>query len=450
MLGKSPRQDVPELFRPMLSDFIDMNHELVLLAKKIDWSYFEKEFSVLYSHTGKRSMPLRLMVGCLILKHMYNLGDETLAKAWVMNPYMQYFCGESFFQHSFPCDPSDFVHFRKRIGEEGVEKIFVYSVSLFGKRAEEKLMVSDTTVQGNNTEFPTDAGLYKKVIDDCGKIASKEGIKQRQSYKRVSCQLLRDCYNSKNPRRRKKALASRRKLRTIAGRLVRELERKLEPEALEHYKDKLSLYNKILKQSRTDKDKVYSLHKPYTACIAKGKASAAYEFGNKVGLISTAGSQIIVAAMAFSGNPHDSRTIEPLLRQMKANGIKLPQTLAYDRGGRGRKMIEGVEILTPSKPKSGDTESVRRKKRHAFRRRAAIEPLIGHLKHDCRMKQNYLWGASSATINVMLAGAAWNFKKLARELAKKANTYFLSFIFSLFQEKKVPHYTTRQLSFCSS
>ena len=113
-------------------------------------------------------------------------------------------------------------------------------------------------------------------------------------------------------------------------------------------------------------------------------------------------------------------------------------------------MIEGVEILTPSKPRLSDTESVRRKKRHAFRRRAAIEPLIGHLKHDYRMKQNYLWGTSSATINVMLAGAAWNFKKLARELAKKAGTYFFALIFSRYQEKKFPHYTTRQLSFCGS
>lgn len=136
MIGKSPRRDEPELFRPpLLSDFIDMSHELVLLSERIDWSYFEREFSPLYSRTGKPAMPVRLMVGCLLLKHMYNLGDETLASAWVMNAYMQYFFGEAFFQHRFPCDPSDFVHFRRRIGEGGVEKIFRHNVSLFGKRA---------------------------------------------------------------------------------------------------------------------------------------------------------------------------------------------------------------------------------------------------------------------------------------------------------------------------
>jgi IS5 family transposase len=109
MIGKTPVQNQRDMFNPLLTDFIDMNHELVLLAKKIDWSYFEKEFSKHYSHTGRPSMPIRFMVGSLMLKRLYNLGDETLAKEWVMNPYMQYFCGESQFQHQFPCDPSDFV-----------------------------------------------------------------------------------------------------------------------------------------------------------------------------------------------------------------------------------------------------------------------------------------------------------------------------------------------------
>lgn len=124
MIGKSPNQNEAELFRPLLKDFIDMNHQLVLLADKIDWSYFEKEFAPLYSNTGCPSMPIRLMVGCMMLKHMYNLGDETLAEAWVMNPYLQYFTGAAFFEHKFPCDPSDFVHFRKRIGEVRVPEDF--------------------------------------------------------------------------------------------------------------------------------------------------------------------------------------------------------------------------------------------------------------------------------------------------------------------------------------
>ncbi|MDT8414303.1 MAG: transposase, partial [Flavobacteriaceae bacterium] len=113
MLGKSPLPQ-SELFRPMLVDFIDKSHELFLLSEKIDWDYFENEFEPLYSHIGKPSVPIRFMVGCLLLKHLYNLGDERVPKAWEGNPYMQYFCGGVFFEHKFPCDPSDFVHFRKR------------------------------------------------------------------------------------------------------------------------------------------------------------------------------------------------------------------------------------------------------------------------------------------------------------------------------------------------
>ncbi len=113
MIGKSPDQKQRNLFQPLLSEFIDMSHELVLLAQKIDWKHFEQSFSPYYSTTGQPSMPIRFMVGCLMLKRLYNYGDETLTKAWEMNPYMQYFCGEAHFQHHFPCDPSDFVHFRK-------------------------------------------------------------------------------------------------------------------------------------------------------------------------------------------------------------------------------------------------------------------------------------------------------------------------------------------------
>jgi len=137
-----------------------------------------------------------------------------------------------------------------------------------------------------------------------------------------------------------------------------------------------------------------------------------------VGIISTAKRQIIVAVKAFMGNPHDSKTIEPLIEQMEANGRKLPEEIAYDRGGRGRKEIHGVKILTPSKPLKTDTPWQKAKKRKPFRRRAAIEPLIGHLKTDHRMQDNFLWGSVSSTINAMLAATAWNLKKLMKELVK--------------------------------
>ncbi|MDR2511239.1 MAG: transposase, partial [Bacteroidales bacterium] len=182
MLGKLPLDDHREHFRTRLADLINPQHELALLANAIDWNYFGNEFKSLYSDKPSRpAMPIRLMVGVLMLKHLYNLGDEKIPFAWESNPYFQYFCGYSFFEHKFPCDPSDFVHFRKRIGEEGVSKIFAYSVQLHGKEisSQAKFVLSDTTVQGNNTTFPTDAKMCKKVIDKCNQIAEKECITQR-------------------------------------------------------------------------------------------------------------------------------------------------------------------------------------------------------------------------------------------------------------------------------
>ena len=111
MIGTSPPQNQRDAFRPLLADFIDMDHELVGQAHKIDWSLFKNEFAPLYSDTGQPAEPMRQMIGCLLLKRLYNLSEETLTQAWVMNPYMQHFCGEGDFQHAFPCDPSDLVHF---------------------------------------------------------------------------------------------------------------------------------------------------------------------------------------------------------------------------------------------------------------------------------------------------------------------------------------------------
>lgn len=432
MIGKTPNQNQRELFRPLLSDFIDMRHELVLLSQKIDWKQLEDEFADLYSHTGQPAMPIRLMVGCLILKRIYNLGDETLATTWIMNPYMQYFSGQAYFQHQFPFDPSDFVHFRKRIGEEGFEKIFKHSVDIHGKQAKGKMLLSDTTVQENNTTFPTDAKLAKKVIDLCNSIAGKENLKQRQTYKRTSKQLLRDTHNSNHPKRRKKAIKAQQKLKTLAGRQLRELERMLDRETIEKYADQLELFWKALQQGKHDKDKIYSFHKPFTSCIAKGKAHKQYEFGNKIGLMVNPNNLVVLGIESFKGNPHDSQTIEPLINQIETNFQYKPQEVIYDRGGRGRKSINGVLISTPGKPLKRDSAYAKRVKRKKFRRRAAIEPVIGHLKKYFRMEQNYLHGDKSPKINALLAATGWNFKKMMEKLkAELKNLIF--YLFGNFQ-----------------
>lgn len=167
----------------------------------------------------------------------------------------------------------------------------------------------------------------------------------------MSKQYLRDSYNGKHPRRRKKARKARKKLKTIAGRLIRELERKLSKTKLTAYREELNLYRQVIQQKRGDKNKIYSLHKPFTSCIAKGKAQKKYEFGNKVGIMTTMGERILITAVeAFEANPHDSKTIEPLLHQSEQLHGHVPEEVVYDRAGRGKSKIGNTKISTPKPP----------------------------------------------------------------------------------------------------
>ena len=206
MLDKSPLQNQKNLFRPLLVEFINLEHPLVILANRIPWKDLEQDFSGLYSHTGTPSKPIRLMVGLLILKQIYNLGDEPLMEEWVRDPYFQNFCGEGEFQWKPPCDPSDLVHFRKRIGEEGATKIFKLSVQMQGKDLKSNDVVVDTTAQEKNITYPVDSKQYRKIIDKCNSIAKREGIQLRQSYKRTVKALLLDLRFAHHPKRKRLAI----------------------------------------------------------------------------------------------------------------------------------------------------------------------------------------------------------------------------------------------------
>ena len=177
MIGKTNKNPQLNVFRTPLVNMINMEHELVHLAHQIDWESVEKEFSVYYPEMGRPAVPVRMMVGNMLLKQMYNLGDESFVLRWIENPYYQYFCGETFFQFEKPFDPSEFVHFRNRIGQVGASKILKLSINLFdAKEINEEEALFDTTVQEKNITFPTDSKLHKKIIEGCWKISDKEDI----------------------------------------------------------------------------------------------------------------------------------------------------------------------------------------------------------------------------------------------------------------------------------
>lgn len=155
----------PSLFSS-LADQLNQRHPLYLLADKIDWNRFEESFSPLYSpDMGREAKPIRLMCGLLILKHLRNLSDESVVEQWSENAYFQYFCGMYEFTPSVPCNATDLVHFRKRIGENGLELILSESIRVNQQEDDEDhhhTAFIDSTVQEKNVTFPTDAKLQKR------------------------------------------------------------------------------------------------------------------------------------------------------------------------------------------------------------------------------------------------------------------------------------------------
>ncbi len=419
MKGKLPNQNQRNLFRPILKDIINPKHELAILSDRINWQDFEDSFSPLYSHTGQPGTPIRTMVGLLLLKRIYNLGDETVIEQWVQNPYFQYFCGEAEFQWKPPCDPSDMVHFRKRIGEQGAEKIL--EVSIDARRDEIKTtndVLVDTTAQEKNITYPTDSKLLIKVIKRCNKIAKQEGVEQRQTYHRTMKKLLLKQRFAHHPKRKKEAKAALRKLRTIAGRLVRELERKLAQEAFARHELELKNCLRVVEQKKSDNNKIYSLHEPDTACIAKGKAHKKFEFGSKVSFAVVPKVNIIVGIKNFNGNPNDTSTLEPALENVeKVSKIKFKNAIV-DRGYKGKKKVRDTIIVSPKPPSSRQPYS-KNTMRKKCKSRAAVEPVIGHTKHGCRMIKNYLKGNAGNAINANLAAAGFNFKGLLRKIKEE-------------------------------
>lgn len=416
----SSRQKQGHFLYQDLLEQLNPQDPLLLLAKNIPWDLFEREFASLYSRVGRQAKPVRLMVGLLLLKQLENLSDERIVEAWMRNPYYQAFCGMQYFQWKPPCDPTDIVYFRKRIGEDGVEKIFQASAALHGEKAQEREVVVDTTVQEKNITFPTDTKLRVKVMTRCWKMAKDENVQLRRSYRRELKKHLRTIRFSRSARDKKNVAAAIRRIKTMAGSLLRDIERKLSVESHLARKEEFILYHRVLSQEKHTKNKVYSLHEPGVLCIGKGKERKKYEFGSKAGLVMTKQSGILVGAKNFSRNVYDGDTLDTLLPQVASIRGNAPEIAICDRGFRGRAQVGTTQIVLPEAPTPTDSTSSKRKARKNFGRRSAIEPVIGHLKDDLRMARNYLKGALGDAINLLLAAAAFNFKKWMNALGAGA------------------------------
>ena len=193
-----------------LEDMLSHQHPLFQLSNKINWECFENAFSPLYCSTnGRPAHPIRLMCGLLILKHLRNVSDEMVVSQWSENAYYQYFCGGLEFMPKQPCDASELVHFRNRIGEKGMELILAESIRVNTDHDNEDHFDTafiDSTVQEKNITYPTDAKLHKKIIKNVLKIVHDKSLPLRQSYTRTLKGIYRSQRFRNHPKNRKKAL----------------------------------------------------------------------------------------------------------------------------------------------------------------------------------------------------------------------------------------------------
>ena len=422
-----PRDDrQKDLLRPALEAIIDMGHPLVRLARKIDWGFLDARFaSVCAPGAGQPGLPTRLVAGLFILKHMHDLSDEALCARWLENPYYQFFCGELSFCHELPFDRSSMTHWRRRLGEEELVALLQESLSVAHKTGalatkDLERVVVDTTVQPKAIAHPTDARLCHRALEKLVDLAQRHDVKLRQSYRRVAKRAAIMVGRYTHAHQFKRARRALKFLRIRLGRVIRDIRRKIAgSETLqERFADLLALAVRVRFQDHRQRGhKVYALHAPEVECIGKGKARAPYEFGCKVSIATPAtkprGGQFVLHAKALHGNPFDGHTLGPVIADLeRLTGVET-RRIHVDKGYRGHNHKEKFRVWI-----TGQVRRVTRPIRREMKRRAAVEPVIGHTKAEHRMGRNYLKGRDGDRINAVLAAAGYNFSLLLRWLAR--------------------------------
>jgi len=423
-----------DLFRARLDQIINLNHELVQLAEKIDWDFLDSEIAPLYSDKGRPGIATRFVIGLLLLKQIYGLSDEGVCERWVYDPYFQHFTGAEFFQHEFPHERSDLSHWRNRLGDK-LELLLAESLRVAHEsgalRTKDLGRVTvDTTVQPKNITFPTDAKLLHAAIKALARMARKHGLRLRQSYLRLAkrAAMMAGRYaHAKQFNRHRREL---RILRIRLGRIIRDIRRKIAgDERLEAaFSWPLSRADQIRSQQQRQRGwKLYSFHAWEVECIGKGKASAPYEFGVKASVVTTndraPGGQFVLHARALPGNPYDGHTLRGIIEDTQRLTGREIERAYVDKGYRGHDVENPRRVFI-----SGQKRGVFGRIKRELRRRSAIEAVIGHMKADGHLGRCYLKGRAGDAANVILSAVGHNLRLVLAWLRLFLRAFFLALL----------------------
>jgi len=270
----------------------------------------------------------------------------------------------------------------------------------------------DTTVQPKAITFPTDAKLLHAAIRGLNRLARKHGVGLRQSYLRIAKRAAMMAGRYAHAKQFNRHHRQLRLLRTRLGRIVRDIRRKIAGDAdLEAaFAWLLSRADQIRSQQQRQRGwKLYSFHAPEVECIGKGKASAPYEFGVKVSVVTTnaraPGGQFVLHAKALPGNPYDGHTLAAVVEATeRLTGCTIERGYV-DKGYRGHDTPDPRRIFI-----SGQKRGVFGIIKRELRRRSAIEAVIGHMKTDGHLGRCHLKGRAGDAANAILSAVGYNFR----------------------------------------
>lgn len=443
-----------DFFQSRLDAMIDLRHPLAVLATRMPWAQIEASFAPLFAHrdraerateavdlfgiapkfagagvsaAGRPRLPIRRMVGLLYLKHAYNLSGEAVCERWAQDVYFQFFCGEAYFQPHLPCDRTNLGRFRSAIGDAGVEELLATTITVATNtnavaRGEFTRIIVDTTVQEKAIAFPTESRLLEVARAKLVVLAQRAGLALKQTYEREGERLRRRAGGYAHAKQYKRLPRVLKRQRTILGRLLRDIERKIAAAAEPHQatlKTWLTCAWRICRQRPKDKSKLYALHAPEVECISKGKARQPYEFGVKASLAITEKCGLIVGAHTFPGDPYDGHTLAGQFEQTRillesVPGDPKPVTVLTDLGYRG---VDG-DIAPAKLIHRGKYKTLSARQRKWLKRRQAVEPVIGHVKANHGRLRCWLKGATGDALHAVLRAAGFNLRWLLRAIAR--------------------------------